>query len=42
MRMPSGNHRGDLVLGGDKRFSDYGEHSVKGFDQRWHLFALDE
>ena len=32
----------DLVLGGDKRFSDYGEHSVKGFDQRWHLFALDE
>jgi class 3 adenylate cyclase/pimeloyl-ACP methyl ester carboxylesterase len=32
----------DLLLGGDKRFSDYGEHSVKGFDQRWHLFALSE
>jgi hypothetical protein len=30
------------VLGGGKQFSDYGEHSVKGFDQRWHLFALDE
>jgi class 3 adenylate cyclase/pimeloyl-ACP methyl ester carboxylesterase len=32
----------DLVLGGDKRFRDYGEHSLKGFDQRWHLFALSE
>jgi class 3 adenylate cyclase/pimeloyl-ACP methyl ester carboxylesterase len=32
----------DLVLGGQARFSDRGEHRLKGFDQPWHLFALDE
>jgi class 3 adenylate cyclase len=32
----------DLLLGGPTHFSDRGEHSLKGFDQPWHLFALTD
>jgi class 3 adenylate cyclase len=30
----------DLLLGGDTRFEDRGEHSLKGFDDPWRLFEL--
>ena len=30
----------DLMLGGDARFEDRGEHSLKGFDSPWRLYAL--
>ena len=30
----------DLMLGGDLQFRDQGERDLKGFDSRWHLFAL--
>jgi class 3 adenylate cyclase/pimeloyl-ACP methyl ester carboxylesterase len=30
----------DMLLGGDTRFEDRGEHSLKGFDDQWRLFAL--
>jgi class 3 adenylate cyclase len=32
----------DLLLGGEMRFSDSGERSLKGFEHPWHLFALAE
>jgi class 3 adenylate cyclase len=32
----------DLLLGGPTHFSDRGEHSLKGFDRPWHLFALTD
>ena len=32
----------DILLGGHTHFSDRGEHSLQGFDQPWHLFALSE
>jgi class 3 adenylate cyclase/pimeloyl-ACP methyl ester carboxylesterase len=32
----------DLVRGGRARFSDRGEHRLRGFEEPWHLFALDE
>jgi pimeloyl-ACP methyl ester carboxylesterase len=31
----------DLLLGGRMCFSDRGEHALKGFDEPWHLYALD-
>ena len=30
----------DLLLGGDTRFEDRGEHTLKGFDSPWRLYAL--
>ena len=30
----------DLLLGSDTRFEDRGEHSLKGFDSPWRLYAL--
>ena len=30
----------DLMLGGDARFEDRGEHSLKGFDTPWRLYSL--
>ena len=30
----------DLILGGDTRFEDRGEHTLKGFDSPWRLYAL--
>jgi class 3 adenylate cyclase len=30
----------DLLLGGDTRFDDRGEHTLKGFDTPWRLYAL--
>ena len=30
----------DMLLGGDERFQDRGEHSLYGFDSLWRLFAL--
>jgi class 3 adenylate cyclase len=30
----------DLMLGGDARFEDRGEHSLKGLDSPWRLYAL--
>ena len=32
----------DLLLGGDTRFDDRGEHMLKGFDSPWRLYALAE
>jgi class 3 adenylate cyclase len=32
----------DMLLGGDLRFTDEGEHRLKGLDNPWHLFALVE
>lgn len=32
----------DMLLGGDARFEDRGEYTLKGFDQPWHLYALVE
>jgi len=32
----------DLLLGGPTQFSDRGEHSLKGFEQPWRLFALTD
>jgi class 3 adenylate cyclase len=32
----------DLLLGGDARFDDRGEHMLKGFDSPWRLYALTE
>ena len=32
----------DLLLGGGTRFEDRGEHTLKGFDTPWRLFALAE
>jgi class 3 adenylate cyclase len=32
----------DLLLGGQARFSDRGEHHLQGFDQPWRLYALAE
>ena len=32
----------DMVLGSDLRFTDRGEHHLKGFDDPWHLFALND
>jgi class 3 adenylate cyclase len=30
----------DLVVGSDIRFSDRGEHTLKGIDDAWHLYAV--
>jgi class 3 adenylate cyclase/alpha-beta hydrolase superfamily lysophospholipase len=30
----------DMLLGGDMVFDDQGEHTLKGFDRPWRLFAL--
>ncbi len=30
----------NLLLGGDARFEDRGEHSLKRFDSPWRLYAL--
>ncbi len=30
----------DLLLGGDARFEDRGEHTLKGFDSPWRLYSL--
>jgi class 3 adenylate cyclase len=30
----------DMLLGGDTRFEDRGEHTLKGFDQPWKLYEL--
>lgn len=30
----------DLLLGGDARFEDRGEHTLRGFDTPWRLYAL--
>jgi class 3 adenylate cyclase len=30
----------DLLLGGDARFDDRGEHQLKGFDRPWRLFSV--
>ncbi len=30
----------DLLLGGDTRFEDRGEHTLKGFDSPWRLYSL--
>jgi len=30
----------DMLLGGETRFEDCGEHSLKGFDTPWRLFKL--
>jgi class 3 adenylate cyclase len=32
----------EMLLGGDMRFEDSGEHSLKGFDSPWRLFRLLE
>jgi len=31
----------DLLLGGRMCFRDRGEHALKGFDEPWHLYALN-
>jgi class 3 adenylate cyclase/pimeloyl-ACP methyl ester carboxylesterase len=31
----------DVLLGSDVRFEDRGEHTLKGFDSPWRLYALD-
>lgn len=31
----------DLLLGGDLRFDERGEHELKGIESRWRLYALD-
>jgi DNA-binding SARP family transcriptional activator/class 3 adenylate cyclase len=30
----------DMLLGGETRFEDRGEHALKGFDSSWRLYAL--
>jgi DNA-binding SARP family transcriptional activator/class 3 adenylate cyclase len=30
----------DMLLGGDTRFEDRGEHALKGFDNSWRMYAL--
>jgi class 3 adenylate cyclase len=30
----------DLVVGSELRFTDRGEHELKGIDEPWHLYAL--
>ena len=30
----------DLMLGGDVRFEDQGEHALKGFERPWRLFSI--
>jgi predicted 3-demethylubiquinone-9 3-methyltransferase (glyoxalase superfamily) len=32
----------DMVHGSDLRFMERGEHHLKGFDDPWHLFALND
>ena len=32
----------DLLLAGDHRFLDHGEHHFKGFDAPWRLYALQD
>jgi class 3 adenylate cyclase len=32
----------DMLLGGETRFEDRGEHSLKGFENLWRLFALSD
>ena len=31
----------DLVIGSELRFSDRGEHQLKGIPDRWALYAVD-
>jgi hypothetical protein len=31
-----------MLLGGETRFEDRGEHSLKGFENLWRLFALSD
>jgi class 3 adenylate cyclase len=31
----------DLVVGSELRFTDRGEHRLKGFDEPWQIYALD-
>jgi class 3 adenylate cyclase len=31
----------DMMLGGSATFADRGEHTLKGIDGTWHLFAVD-
>ena len=30
----------DLLLGGDQKFTDRGEHTLKGIDGSWRLYQL--
>jgi len=30
----------DLVVGSELRFTDRGEHELKGIDEPWHLYAV--
>jgi class 3 adenylate cyclase len=32
----------DLVIGSELRFSERGEHELKGIPDRWMLYALDQ
>ena len=32
----------DLVIGSELRFSERGEHELKGIPDRWALYALDQ
>jgi class 3 adenylate cyclase len=30
----------DLVVGSELRFTDRGEHELKGIEEAWHLYAV--
>ena len=32
----------DLVAGSGIQFDDAGEHSLKGFEEKWHLYKVKE
>jgi class 3 adenylate cyclase len=32
----------DMLLGGEIHFEDRGEHSLRGFENPWRLFALSD